>query len=358
MLLKIIGLITIIFTIIIFVIVNTSRYFKDNNEVNQRDTFLNYGKLSLVPYIVKKSADQLNIPYTILSHNQINIDRHGKNLGFRSYINNINSEEGIKLSNHKYRCSLVLLNNQIPAPKPYLINNLKQHDISNIQKNLTISFPVVIKPVSGTGGRDVFVNINNYQRVRQILNYFLKKGILNILIEDYIKGRDYRILCYQNQIIDIVERIPPYIVGHNHLTIKQLVREKNKEKIRQGLHPIKINHEYLHSLQLNDDYQPKPGEKIVVNPISNFHNGGFPTRIPISKVHPDNIKMLSRVNGVLNLNLSGIDFLIPDITKSYLNNQGAINEVNKFPNFDIHYYADNKKRLDFCKRFLKLYFDN
>ena len=205
--------------------------------------------------------------------------------------------------------------------------------------------------------RSIFVNINNFNRMKDILNTLYNKDIRNILIEKHIHGRDFRVLCYKNNVIDVVERIPPFIIGDGKLSLNKLINIKTKYHLQNELHAIKINHEYLNSIGIDLKYIPKKGEKIVINPVSNFHNGGYPTRIPLSEVHDDNIKMFSSINSILKLNLSGIDFLTPDISQSYKNIQCAVNEVNKFPNLDIHYNADNLKSIDFCKKMLRLYFN-
>ena len=134
-------------------------------------------------------------------------------------------------------------------------------------------------------------------------------------------------------------------------------KSNNTTRQKNHLHSIIINHEYLEAMNIILKSVPSKGKRIVINPVSNFHNGGFPTRVPLSEVHPDNLRMLSSINRILGLNLSGIDILIPDIRTSYKSIRCAINEVNKFPNFDIHWHADNMNSNDFCNKFLRLYFD-
>jgi cyanophycin synthetase len=312
--------------------------------------------LGLVPNMMKESADELGLKYTTFN-NRIIISDDNNSIEFRSYVNNINSDASIKLSSDKYLCSIKLLEHNIPVPQPVLFNGITESDISSIDNRLNIKFPLVVKPVYGTGGRNVFVGIQSFERMKRILNSLRNKGLLNILIEEHIYGKDYRILCYKNTVIDIVERIPPHVIGDGVSTIEELISIKNKSNSNLNLHSIKINFEYLNAMNIIITSIPISQQRVVVNPVSNYHNGGFPTRIPLTNVHPDNLQMFSSINSILGLNLSGIDFLIPDISKSYKVIKGAVNEVNKYPNFDIHYNTDNKQSTEISTKFLRTYFN-
>ena len=118
---------------------------------------------------------------------------------------------------------------------------------------------------------------------------------------------------------------------------------------------MKYNETYLNNKNLFLNTILKKNQNITINPISNFHQGGILKRIKLSMIHPDNINMFKKINSILKLNLSGIDFIIKDITKSYKNQNCGINEVNTNPNFDIHYYANYT--VDPINKFFKLYFN-
>jgi D-alanine-D-alanine ligase-like ATP-grasp enzyme len=338
------------------------KYYNDieneiENEIENKSHHKNkkpHPFLGLVPNMMKESADELGLKYTTFN-NRIIISDDNNSIQFKSYVNNINNNPTV--ASDKYLCSIKLLEHNIPVPQPVLFNGITESDISSIDNRLNIKFPLVVKPVYGTGGRNVFVGIQSFERMKRILNSLRNKGLLNILIEEHIYGKDYRILCYKNTVIDIVERIPPHVIGDGVSTIEELISIKNKSNSNLNLHSIKINFEYLNAMNIIITSIPISQQRVVVNPVSNYHNGGFPTRIPLANVHPDNLQMFSSINSILGLNLSGIDFLIPDISKSYKVIKGAVNEVNKYPNFDIHYNADNKQSTEISTKFLRTYFN-
>ena len=58
----------------------------------------------------------------------------------------------------------------------------------------------------------------------------------------------------------------------------------------------------------------------------------------------------------MNLKMCGIDFLTPNIKKSYKEITSAINEVNGLPNLDIHYFTNKNKDNNVAVKILESYF--
>ena len=101
---------------------------------------------------------------------------------------------------------------------------------------------------------------------------------------------------------------------------------------------------------------PLKGQVIIVSETINYHNGSELNRIPIKKVHPDNIKMFLKINKLLGVELSGIDYMSPSIEKSY-KQEGHIIEVNNSPDMKIHFKADSKNNNFAVRRFVKKLFN-
>ena len=82
-----------------------------------------------------------------------------------------------------------------------------------------------------------------------------------------------------------------------------------------------------------------------MNPLSGGPGatGSIPRRIPIQKIHPDNIRLFKQINKFCGLRYCGIDFITPDIQKSYKEVKCGINELNTLsPSIEIHYLTDLK----------------
>ena len=75
------------------------------------------------------------------------------------------------------------------------------------------------------------VNIKNTNELKSIIDYLYRKNVYDIIIEEQIHGEDYRVVCYQDKVIDVVNRTPPTIIGNGENTINELVYKYNRENI-------------------------------------------------------------------------------------------------------------------------------
>ena len=89
-------------------------------------------------------------------------------------------------------------------------------------------------------------------------------------------------------------------------------------------------------------YYSKEGLKLTN--VANYSNGGGIEYVDIKTVNPENIYLFKKINNILSLNLSGIDFITDSLAVPYNYNSSVI-EVNSAPGFDVHYDSepDNTK---------------
>lgn len=98
-----------------------------------------------------------------------------------------------------------------------------------------IGFPVVLKPKDGSFGRGVFVNITSTEELEACYDYTKELGTTDdIIIEQYIAGKDYRLYVVGDEVVGAMHRQPPNVIGDGAHTIEQLIQLKNaeREKIR------------------------------------------------------------------------------------------------------------------------------
>ena len=123
------------------------------------------------------------------------------------------------------------------------------------------------------------------------------------------------------ELIDIVNADPRRGIGHE----KVLTR-------------IELDHQALRLLELSGftpDSVVAPGEVLYLRSTGNLSTGG--TAIDQTDViHPDNREMAIRAASAIGLDIAGVDFITPDISRSYRETGGAICEVNAAPGFRMH----------------------
>lgn len=140
-----------------------------------------------------KEIKNSNYSFIIYRSDDLNIKKHLQNLN----ILMINSLEISKLANNKYNTYKACKKLNIPCLKTTLLNT------NNIE---TITYPKVIKEVSGHGGNEVFLVRNNKE-----LQDILKDNKINnkqYIAQDECDtpGIDIRVYVINNKVVKVVKR--------------------------------------------------------------------------------------------------------------------------------------------------------
>jgi D-alanine-D-alanine ligase-like ATP-grasp enzyme len=194
--------------------------------------------------------------------------------------------------------------------------------------------------LNGSQGKDVLCNIQTMQELLHFLkNYFTYYEQL-IIEEFHGKLNSYRVLVFKRRVIGIVQRFPATVFGDGVHSIEELVVLENKHRkaISDFLGPIVLDDECtirLNELNINQDYIPSIGEKIVLAYTSNATRGGTYKSLA-NQICKENRKLMIKVASILNLGLAGIDLECTDINTPISQSHGVVIEVNHRPSIRIH----------------------
>lgn len=234
----------------------------------------------------------------------------------------------------------------LPAPRNISTRNLNR--VYNLAK--LIGLPVVIKPLDGNGGRDVVVNLTEKDDIVKAAEIIIKKN-QTVLVEEYIPGDDYRVLVVNNQVAGVVKKFFAQATGNGKNTVSELIDIANQDPRRGGpldrnlMVRISVNtmtHQLLEQQGLTLDSVPPDGMIVRLAFACNLHSGG--TAIDVTdQIHPDNVEMAIRAAQQIGLDIAGIDYITPDISRSYREVRSGICEVNSQPGLDIHAVAENSQ---------------
>lgn len=228
----------------------------------------------------------------------------------------------------------------IPVPRGVTVRNVEDA----VREARRIRYPVVIKPLDGNHGRGVCINLKDDDEIREFFPSAMNESRAGIIVvERYIEGRDYRILVVNNQVVAVAERVPAHVVGDGEHTIEQLIEITNSDPRRGVGHEkiltrISIDEQTMETLERYDrrlEDVPEKGEVVPLKRTGNMSTGG--TSIDrTDDIHPDNEEIARQAAMVVGLDIAGIDFIVPDISKSIRQSGGAIVEVNAGPGFRMH----------------------
>jgi len=254
----------------------------------------------------------------------------------RDYFKMKNPEQVRKYVNNKYLCKTIMQKNGLPVPNAVEWNydKSKCQNLNAIFSNL--NFPLVLKPINGQSGNKVYVGLENKSDLMNKLGVFLGNK-RPFLIEEQAFGNNYRIFVMNDKVLDIVRRDPPFVVGDGESTILELIQEDNGNKngIKKPDWDLIKKQGYTRNMIVPN------GQEIIVTFVLHYNNGSNPESLNLQNIHPENIEMFVKANKILNLHVSGIDYMGHDLSIPFTLHNGRILEVNPGPGLDIHRDLDN-----------------
>ena len=205
-------------------------------------------------------------------------------------------------------------------------------------------FPLVVKPNSGSQGKNVSVVHGINELKRALADVFLDDRVA--LVQRVVKGRDYRIVVLGNEVISAYERIPLSVIGDGRLTIKQLMAKKQRMFDVTGrdtrLRPndpriiAKLKYRGRSSVWI-----PEKDERVFLLDNANLSSGGDALDVT-ERVHPQFKRLAIKLTKDMGLRLCGVDLMVEgDINakpKKYW-----ILEINAAPGLD-HYVKTGKSQ--------------
>jgi cyanophycin synthetase len=286
-----------------------------------------------------KEAEKRDIPFTRIDNNS------GLMLGYGNRQKHVCTSVASTTSNmavntacDKEKTKRLLRKEYIPVPKGTVIYREKQlRDAIN-----EIGFPLVTKPIDGNHGRGITTNIMTYEQALNAFR-FAQSVSEDVIVEQYIKGTDFRFLLVNFKLIAVAKRTPAMVTGNGKSTIEELIEEVNLDPRRgegheKTLTKIKIDKGTLeilaeHKLDLKS-VLPE-GKELFLKSTANISSGGTATDVT-DLVHPDNVFMAERVARLMNLDICGIDVMAESIETPISENGGSVLEVNAGPGFRMH----------------------
>lgn len=250
----------------------------------------------------------------------------------------VNSQPACIIANNKYLTKRILRTNNISTPKSWLVRTPKEAKRKILKINL---FPCVLKPIKGAHGNRVFANIESQDELEEVLPLvFNKPGKRDVLIEEFINGKDYRLIVVGDKVSAVMERIPAHVIGDGVSNISQLITRFNKnpligERYEMPLCKIKINGEVKRNLKKQNKkltYVPKKGETIFLRQNSNISTGGIGKDVTesISQEIKDVAVKAAKAIGMV---ITGVDIICEETSK-----KPYVLELNDTPGIDIHHY--------------------
>ena len=204
--------------------------------------------------------------------------------------------------------------------------------------------PATIKPLDANQGKGVTTTCTTPEEVEAAFAHARKYG-RHVIVEEFLAGRDYRVLVTGNKIAAASWRRPPCVTGDGHSTVRELVEVENRNPARGEGHTNILTKIPLDALAEStlakqgygfDSVVPS-GVTVDLRGNANLSTGG--TAEDVTDLLPEETREICiRAARTIGLDVAGIDVICQDIAQPLREQRGGIIEVNAAPGIRMHQY--------------------
>lgn len=338
---------------------NLARVYKESAYKN-RFKLEGYEDLELSTQILMKESIKRGITVNIVdrSENFISLKNNEK-IEYVKQATKTSKDTyvSVLIMENKTVTKKVLAEKGVKVPKGEEFNNIEE---ARIKAYNYINKPIVIKPKSTNFGIgiNIFPDGANLEDIIHAFEIAFKNDN-TVLIEEFIKGKEYRFLVINDEVVGILHRVPANVIGDGEKTITELVEVKNQDPLRgkgyvTPLEKIRLEENaelFLKQQGKNFDYIPEKDEIIYLRENSNISTGG--DSIDYTDDIPKKFKDIA-VNAAkaAGAKICGVDMMLEDYRDE--NTNYAIIELNFNPAIHIHSYPYKGKERKIATHVLKL----
>ena len=251
----------------------------------------------------------------------------------------------------------ILEKGKVNVPKGDEYFNLEEAEL-NAKKY--INKAVVVKPKSTNFGLgiSIFKEGTKIEDIKEAFKIAFEYDN-TVLVEEFIKGKEYRFLVVGDKVPGILHRVPANVIGDGKRSITELVAEKNKSSLRgkgykTPLEKINLDDNaklFLKHLGKDFNYIPKKDEVVYLRENSNISTGG--DSIDYTDLIPQRFKDIAiESSKAVGAKICGVDMMIEDYNDE--NSNYAIIELNFNPAIHIHSYPYKGKEREIAKEILNI----
>lgn len=323
-------------------------------------TLKGFEDLELSTQILLKAAIKNGVKFEILDRDEnfVYLEKNGK----VEYV-----KQATKTSLDSY-VTMLIMENKVVTKKVLEKENIivpQGKDYFNIEEAKSdyrkYGAGTVIKPKSTNFGLGITIFKEEFSKedYEKALEIAFKEDNA-ILIEKFVKGKEYRIFVIGDEVVGILHRVPANVRGDGERSIKELVEEKNLDPLRgigykTPLEKIKLEDPeklFLKGQGLTMEYIPKKDEVVYLRENSNISTGG--DSLDYTDDILDTYKEIAiKASKAVGARICGVDMMIEDIKNPNPKGNYAIIELNFNPAIHIHCYPYKGKNRNLGEKILK-----
>jgi cyanophycin synthetase len=204
-------------------------------------------------------------------------------------------------------------------------------------------FPLVVKPnISGFSRGSHFPIRSKGELLNAV---FLARLWWPVsVVEQYLQGKNYRIVVVRKGIMSVIRRYPPFVDGDGLSTVSELIDEENAMREKMGLYPVihpipkdRRIKKYLRKKGMTLQSVPAQGVRVALFNRIALAPGGVVEIIDKTVLPEENRQLFESILEHFDANILGIDAIFREgIERSYREQQCILLEVNSRPYLKMH----------------------
>jgi cyanophycin synthetase len=306
-----------------------------------------------------KEAARRGIPVMRLDEQSlVQLGQGSRQQRLRASVTGRTSLVAAELAGNKHRTKKMLQDAGLPTPLGAVVRSADEA----ARAGRRLGFPVVVKPLDGNHGRGVTTGITDEAALRVAFNRAVAQRS-RVIVERELPGNDHRILVVGGKVVAVAERVPARVIGDGFHSIAELIDEANQDP-RRG-----VGHENVLTRIVADKAMidllsqsgrslstvPLPGEEVRLRGTANLSSGG--TAIDrTDEIHPENAAIAQMAAMTIGLDVAGVDFISPDISRSVREAGGGIVEINAAPGLRMHLEPSKGRSRDVARPVIEALF--
>jgi len=286
-----------------------------------------------------RAAEERDMPWIRLNERSLVQLGHGKfQRRIQATVTSETRHTAVEIASDKRLTNQILSDLGLPVPRQARVRGVEDA----VEAAERLGFPVVLKPLDGNHGKGVSINLTTREQVEVAFEKAYEYSSV-VIVETFQEGHDYRILVVDGKVVAAAERVPGRVVGDGRHTVAELVEIVNQDPRRgigheKVLTRLEFDHQaerLLEQAGLGPDAVLPAGQVFYLRSTGNLSTGGTSVD-KTDAIHYDNRIMAERSVKAIGLDVGGVDFISPDISRSHKQVGGAIVEVNAAPGFRMH----------------------
>lgn len=300
--------------------------------------------------IVRAGAEKIGCTVDEIGNGFLRIDYHGAVYFSRSADFSFESLMTGHICGDKETSQSILRSEGIPVPDFLCVPHNRLEDALRFFEKL--DGPAVLKPAGGSGGVGVTTNVKSRRELVRAFGRALAYSRGRILIERHAVGVHYRATVLDGDVVSIVERMPPHVVGDGETPLRVLIAKRNRqirEKTSSQIVPFpadRVTRKCIAAQGLRLHSVPPRQTTVFLRDVCN----GGSIRDVSRVVHDSYGELAVRAAECVGAKFCGVDLIAADVGQPASMANCVVNEVNSTPALYIVDAPNHRRGMDIGER--------